>query len=105
MKTFEITKTLPKEERYALIDHIPRSSRSMCANIVEGYRKQLFAKHFIAKLSDTDMENSETQVWLDFALACKYIRKEECSDLLNASEEVGRLFGYMIQNPNKFKNT
>jgi len=105
MKTFEITKTLPKEERYALIDHIPRSLRSVCANIAKGYRKQLFTKHFIAKLSDEDIENSETQVWLDFALACKYIRKEECSDLLNASEEVGRLFGYMIQNPNKFKNT
>jgi len=56
MKIFEVTKTFPKEESYALIDQIRRSSRSVCANFAEGYRKRLYAKHFVAKLSDADME-------------------------------------------------
>ncbi len=103
MKIFEITKTFPGEERYALIDQIRRSSRSVCSNIVEGYRKRLYPRHFITKLSDADMENSETQVWLDFALSCKYIQESDHSSLLKHSVEVGSLLGYMIKNPNKFK--
>ena len=103
MQVFEITKTFPKEERYALTDQIRRSSRSVCSNIGEGYRKRLYPKHFIAKLSDADMENSETQVWLDFALACKYITEEVKNELHKISEDVGKLIGYMIQNPEKFR--
>ena len=103
MKIFETTKLFPKEERYSLTDQIRRSSRSVCANIAEGYRKRIYLKHFIAKLSDADMENSETQVWIDFALACEYITKEMKEELHNKSEEVGKLIGYMIQNPEKFK--
>lgn len=103
MKIFEVTKTFPKEERYALIDQIRRSSRSVCANIAEGYRKRLYIKHFVAKLSDADMENTETQVWLEFALSCKNISKDAHDGLLEDSLEVGKLLGYMIQNPNKFK--
>ena len=76
MQVFEVSKGFPKEERYALTDQIRRSSRSVCVNIGEGYRKRLYKKHFIAKLSDADMENTETQVWLDFALACCYITGE-----------------------------
>ena len=103
MQVFEITKTFPKEERYALTDQIRRSSRSVCSNIGEGYRKRLYPKHFIAKLSDADMENSETQVWLEFALACKYITEEVKNELHKKSEDVGKLIGYMIQNPEKFR--
>ncbi len=103
MKIFEITKAFPKEERYALTDQIRRSSRSVCANIAESYRKRLYLKHFIAKLSDADMENSETSVWIDFALACKYITKETKDELNKESKEVGMLLGYMIQYPEKFK--
>ena len=102
MKIFEVTKSFPKEERFALIDQMRRSSRSVCANIAEGYRKRLYVKHFITKLSDADMENTETQVWLDFALSCAYISKEVHDALLEDSLEVGKLLGYMIQNPNKF---
>ena len=76
MQVFEVSKGFPKEERYALTDQIRRSSRSVCVNIGEGYRKRLYKKHFIAKLSDADMENTETQVWLDFALSCCYITGE-----------------------------
>lgn len=104
MKIFEVTKSFPKEERFALIDQMRRSSRSVCANIAEGYRKRLYVKHFITKLSDADMENTETQVWLDFALSCAYISKEVHDALLEDSLEVGKLLGYMIQNPNKFSN-
>jgi len=103
MKIFEISKNFPKEERYALIDQIRRSSRSVCANLAEGYRKRLYTKHFIAKLSDADMENTETQVWLDFAVACRYLTLEIKEELYKESLEVGKLLGFMIQHPDKFK--
>lgn len=72
MKIFEITKEFPKEEKYSLIDQVRRSSRSVCVNIVEAYRKRPYPLHFIAKLSDADMENSETMVWIEFAIECNY---------------------------------
>ena len=61
MEIFEMTKTFPKEEKYSLTDQIRRSSRSVCANIGEAYRKRIYPKHFISKLSDSDSENTETQ--------------------------------------------
>ena len=73
MDIFEISKSFPKEETFALTDQIRRSSRSTCANIAEAYRKRNYPKHFISKLSDSDSENSETQVWLDFSESCKYL--------------------------------
>lgn len=76
MQIFEISKSFPKEERYSLTDQFRRSSRSVCANLAEAYRKRIYPKHFISKLTDSDGENSETDVWLDFALACKYISDE-----------------------------
>ena len=60
-------------------------------------------KHFKSKLSDADSENSETQLWLDFALACNYISENQQIELQSKSEEVGKLLNYMINNPNKFK--
>ncbi len=72
MEIFQITKRFPKEETYSLTDQIRRSSRSVNANLGEAYRKRRYINHFISKLSDADTENGETQVWLDFALACKY---------------------------------
>jgi four helix bundle protein len=67
MKIFEASKLFPSEEKYSLIDQIRRSSRSTCANIGEGYRKRRYPAHFISKLSDADMENTETQVWIEFS--------------------------------------
>ena len=104
MRIFEISKSFPKEERYALIDQMRRSSRSVCANIAEGFRKRLYTKHFIAKLSDADMENSETMVWIDFALACAYINSVSHKELSDQNTEIGKILGYMIQNPEKFKS-
>ena len=102
MKIFEITKRFPKEEVYSLTNQIRRSSRSVSANIAEAYRKRKYQKHFISKLSDSDAENAETQVWLEFALKCDYLTKELYNDLINGSVEIGKLLNYMILNPNKF---
>ena len=102
MKIFEISKGFPKEETYALTDQIRRSSRSVCANIAEVYRKRRYPKHFISKLTDADGENYETNTWLDFALACEYISEEKYSDFSNQGKEIGKLINYMIKNPGKF---
>ena len=102
MKIFEITKSFPKEEMYSLTDQIRRSSKSVPANIAEAYRKRVYPKHFHSKLTDSDAENSETQVWLEFALKCNYINENTHNELLNESNEVGKLINYMILNPQKF---
>lgn len=73
MEIFQLSKSFPKEERYSLTDQIRRSSRSVCTCIAEAYRNRKYQAHFISKLSDADMENSETHVWLEFAFACEYI--------------------------------
>ena len=80
MDIFHVSKKFPKDELYSLTSQIRRSSRSVCSNIGEGYRKRLYEAHFISKISDSDMENTETQVWLDFSLACEYITKEIYED-------------------------
>ncbi len=102
MLIFKTTKNFPPEEKFDLTSQIRRSSRSVCSNVGEGYRKRLYPAHFISKCSDADMENSETQVWLDFALACEYINKEVYDDFLKRSEEVGRMINHMIENPQKY---
>ncbi|MEW4923056.1 four helix bundle protein [Algibacter sp. 2305UL17-15] len=102
MTIFDISKSFPKEETYSLTDQIRRSSRSVCANISEAYRKRRYPKHFISKLTDADGENSETSTWLDFALACKYISSDDYSKCLAEGKEIGKLINYMINNPGKF---
>jgi len=103
MDIFFVTKTFPKEETYSLIDQIRRSSRSVFASIAEAYKKRKYPNHFISKLTDADMENGETQAWLDASLACNYITEEKHRELNAVSEEVTRLLIYMINNPEKFK--
>ena len=103
MEIFKITTSFPKEERYSLTDQIRRSSRSVCASIAEAYRKRQYEKHFVAKISDADMENSETQVWLDFSLECKYINDIKHGKLMSQSLEVGKLLNHMIMNPDHYK--
>ena len=102
MKIFQVTQTFPKDETYSLTDQIRRSSRSVCANIAEAYRKRIYPKYFISKLSDADGENSETQVWLDFALACGYLSEHKFNEFNKRSQEIGKLLQYMINNPSKF---
>ncbi len=103
MLIFDESKKFPTDEKYVLTSQIRRSSRSVCSNVGEGYRKRIYPAHFISKCSDADMENSETQVWLDFALSCEYITKEKYNDYLKRSEEIGRMIGHMIENPEKYK--
>jgi len=73
MDIFEISKRFPREEKYSLVDQIRRSSRSVCSNISEGWRKRKYIAVFINKLSDAEQEAAETQTWLEFALKCKYV--------------------------------
>ena len=102
MTIFELSKYFPKEEKYSLTDQVRRSSRSVCANIAEAYRKRRYPKHFTSKLTDSDGENSETSTWLDFALACNYISENDFKILSEQSKEIGKLINYMINNPGKF---
>lgn len=102
MDLFEVSKHFPKEETYALTDQVRRASRSVCANIAEAYRKRLYPNHFISKLTDSDAENSETFVWLEFALNCGYIDSRFFDDCTVRLTEIGKLINYMINNPSKF---
>jgi four helix bundle protein len=102
MQIYNITKTFPKDERYSLTDQIRRSSRSVAANIAEGFRKRQYPNMFASKLADADAEASETQVWLDFALNCEYISKEVHSQLLDSYREIGKMLGSMIAHPERF---
>ncbi len=83
-----ITKQFPKEEQYSLTDQIKRSSRSVCVNMAEGFRKLRYKAHFVAKMTDADMENTETGVWLDFSFAFKYINETEYNGLYAKSQEI-----------------
>ena len=102
MENYELVKRFPKEEKYSLVDQIVRSSRSVCVCIAESYRKRRYVAHCISKITDADMENSETQTWLEFSLACKYINDETYKGLCNKSEEVGKLLQHMMNNPEKY---
>ncbi len=102
MHIFEISKSFPKEETYSLTNQIRRSSRSVPANIAEAYRKRVYPQSFHSKLTDSDAENSETQVWLEFALSCNYINQITYNELVAYNIEVGKLINFMILNPSKF---
>jgi four helix bundle protein len=99
---YDVSSRFPREEKYSLTDQIRRSSRSVCANLAEAYRKRDYPKHFFLKLTDCQGENSETLVWLDFALKCNYNTIEEYNRLIELNNEVGRLLTYMMNNPEKF---
>jgi four helix bundle protein len=102
MEIYEISKTFPKEEKYSLTDQIRRSSRSVCVNIGEGYRKRRYPKHFTSKMTDADGECTETLIWLDFSLDCKYVNEAVHDKLYKDYKEVGRMLGSMANNPKKF---
>ena len=102
MDIFERTKKFPPEEKYSLTDQIRRSSRFVCVNFVEAYRKRKYKAHFVSKLTDSSTENSETQVHLDFSKDCKYIETDEYEDFTFRNDEVGKILWHMIDNPDKF---
>ncbi len=102
MDIFNISKSFPKEEKYSLTDQIRRSSRSVAANIAEGFRKRQYPKMFVSKLADADGEATETQVWLDFSRDCEYLNPEKYNELIKGYEEVGKMLGAMMSMPEKF---
>jgi len=102
MEIFRLPKAFPSEEKYSLTDQIRRSSRSVCANTAEAYRKRRYLKHYVMKLTDADGEASETIVWLNFAKDCGYITVEAHERLSASYHEVGKLLGFMMDHPEKF---
>ena len=102
MDAFEVSKNFPKEERYSLTDQLRRSSRSVVANIGEGYRKRIYPKSFVSKMADADGECSETMIHLSFAYNCQYISEEILTYFEKKYDEVGKILNYMIKNPEKF---
>ena len=102
MKIFGLTKHFPNEEKYYLTDQIRRSSRSVCANLAEAWHKRRYSAHFVSKLTDSDAEAAETQVWLDFSLECEYLNRDDYKQLVKEYEEIGRMVDAMISSPDKF---
>jgi len=105
MKVFEISKSFPPEERYALTSQIRRSSRSVCLNLREAWAKRRYEAHFISKLTDCDGENSETDSSLDFARDCGYISVQQHATLTAISEAIGKMLGSMIKHSVSFQMT
>jgi four helix bundle protein len=101
-KVFKMTKSFPREELYSLTDQIRRSSRSVATNIAEAFRKRRYEKAFILKLSDSESEAAETQVWLDFALACNYINSQLYDELYKTYDHILGMLVNMILNSQKW---
>ena len=103
MQIFEITKEFPKEETYSLTDQIRRSSRSVCSNISEAFRRRKYPKSFSSKLNESEAEAAETQNWLDFALACHYIVEETHAKICKSYDEIIGMLVNMQKHPEKWK--
>ena len=101
MEIFGITKAFPKNEMYSLTDQVRRSSRSVSGNLAEAFRKRRYPKAFVAKLSDSEGEAAETQVWLDYALGCNYIDKEAHSVL---NDKYDHIIAMLVNMSNKPEN-
>lgn len=103
MLIFKATKSFPVEEKYSLTDQIRRSSRAVCTNLTEAYKRRRYKEYFISKLNDAETENAETEVWLSFAKDCGYISTSEHNKLLILNDEAGKLVWHMINNPDKYR--
>jgi four helix bundle protein len=99
MQIFQLSKSFPREETYSLTDQIRRSSRSVCANLAEAWRKRRYEAAFISKLSDVESESAETQVWLQFAVQCKYVDRDVAATLYKTYDEILATLVGMITHP------
>ncbi len=99
MKILEVSKKFPVEERYSLTDQIRRSSRSVCANLAEAWRKRRYEAAFVAKLNDCEAESAETQTWIEFAVKCNYMDVEAGRELYGTYNQVLSGLVNMINNP------
>ena len=102
MAIFRLSEDFPKEEKYSLTDQIRRSSRSICANIAEGWRKRRYSAAFTAKLSDAESEANESLVWIDFARRCGYLDDAEAEKLSRAYDTVLAQLFVMMRDPSKW---
>lgn len=102
MEIFELTKGFPPEEKYSMVDQMRRSSRSVCTNIAEAWRKRRYKAAFIAKLSDGESEACETQVWIEFAVRCKYLDAFRSEKLTDTYEQIMGQFVKMIEESDKW---
>ncbi len=99
MGIFEVSRRFPKEETYSLTDQIRRSSRSVCANLAEAWRKRRYTAAFVSKLSDCETEAAETQVWLEFAVKCGYLNRDDGKQLYTTYDEIIATIVGMINHP------
>ena len=99
MRIFELSKRFPKEETYSLTDQIRRCSRSVCSNLAEAWRKRRYQAAFVNKLSDSETEAAETQVWLEFAVKCGYLNREDGRQLYITYDEIIATIVGMINHP------
>lgn len=98
MRIFELTKRFPKEETYSLTDQIRRSSRSVCSNIAEAWRKRRYEAAFVSKLTDSEAEAAETQVWLEFSVECGYLDAEIARELYSTYDNIlGKLVNMIVR--------
>ncbi len=102
LEIFQLTKSFPKSEKYSLVNQIHRSSRSVCSNIAEAWRKRRYKAAFIAKLSDAESEACETQVWIEFAFKCDFLDKDVSTDLDRQYEKIMGQIVRMIDNADKW---
>lgn len=102
MEIFRLSKSFPKDEMFSLTSQIRRSSRSVSANIAEAFRKRRYEKAFVAKLSDSEAEAAETQVWIDYCLECEYISDSVNQKLFNDYENIIGKIVNMISHPEKW---
>ena len=102
MRIFDLTKSFPSEEKFSLVDQIRRASRSVCSNLAEGWRKRKYKAVFVNKLTDSMQEASETQTWLEFSVACKYISNNDFTELDEEYEKIIRMLNSMEFNADKF---
>ena len=101
---FEVSKSFPREEMYALTDQLRRCSRSVGAQIAEAWAKRRYERHFVSKLTDADGEQYETQHWIETAGDCGYLNSDQVAEYLAHCEEIGRLLGGMIAKSDLFCN-
>jgi len=99
MDIFTLSKGFPREETYSLTDQIRRSSRSVCANLAEAWRKRRYEAAFISKLCDAESEAAETQVWIEFAVKCSYLDRDRAETLYRAYDDILRTLVGMITHP------
>lgn len=102
MKIFEASRNFPVEERYSLTDQIRRSSRSVCTNIAEAWRKRRYSAAFVSKLSDAEGEAAETQVWLEFCVRCGYLNRDNGAKLYQTYNRILGKLVRMIKSPDKW---